>query len=397
MVLAPFRETAAYGVGASPDEDVRQKALDAGSIWLNRVINRKRPKGEELEQFYTEMEACIRTGLSEAQALRLVTPMAKTPYFRGVLSGLRYLSQTKGCSMSDAWAAFPETFDDVAVELKKAGETSGRISVVYKRLADRTAAGRKLQGKFKSALVAPGITVAALLAAMCAMHFKILPGMKASFEQIRIAGAQMPLPTKIVMTVSDFLHQNPAAYIVPAAITLLIAFKWRSIRSALWFQKMMVRLPFIGPAYRMMIMSRSLGALAMLQADNVPIEQCYAIAARVSAHPEYRDYFKAISQHIRAGTSQSKAFMSERWRIGLEGMDVASRMDVAAVTGQSAQSLDSCAVVMNEKADSRLDHLPKLISPVVTLISAAVIGLMVMAVFLPTFSMLISALKAGSK
>lgn len=395
-VLAPFREHAGFGVGASSDEDVQQQAIDALSASVNKATLAKKPKGNELERFFSEMERCMRTGLSETQSLKLVVPLARSPYFRGVLSGLHYLMSKMGVPMSDAMVSFPEAFDAVTVEMKRAGETGGKQAEVYGTLAKREANMRTLQRKFFTALTVPMLTIVVLMAASMILHFKILPMMQSSFAEIRVAGAQLPGPTQLLVTISNFFHQNPIAYLVPIAVAAGLVVYRQNIIKSLLVQRMIVRLPVLGPAFRMMVMSRSLGALAMLEADGVPMEQCYAIAARVAKHPEYEAYFKAISQHIQKGRPTQLAYLQERWRVGNEGTDLAARMEVATTTGDVASSLQAAAALMAEEAEMRLDTLPKVIGPLVSIGAAVVVGTMAMAVMLPTFTLLMAALKMGT-
>jgi type IV pilus assembly protein PilC len=393
IVLAPFREFGLYGVGAASDETVTLIPMDSGTAWLNRVTCVKSVKAEDLERFYTEMERCMRSGMSESLALKLVTPMAKTPFFRGVLSGIRVLLERNGMKMADAMELFPNAFDSVSIELKRAGEAGGKHSEVYGNLAKRSADTRGLMGKFKTALITPIITLFFLVAALLIMHFMVFPNLEANFKQIRMGGGQLPAPTQIVVGVSNFIRSYPVVWVLPIGAVFTLIFFSSQIFKSKEFEKIAVRVPIIGPAYRLIIMSRSLSALALLEADGVPLSECYGLASKVAGHHEYREYFEAIYNHISKGRKANTGFVAERWRVGEEGADLASRMEVASITGNVAKSLKDSAILMQEKAAARLDVLPKLIGPVVTVAASGIVGVLAMAVFLPTFSLLIDALK----
>ncbi len=395
IVLAPYPEYSIHGTGAAPDEDAIPKPLDRGSAWLTRVLARKRPSGGELTQFYTEMERCLRAGLSEAVSLKLVTPLCQSPFFRGVISGLRYLMERHGLKLGDAMSTFPTAFDPVAVALVRAGELSGKQDAVFARLAKRTAAARSLMRKFYSAMVTPAITLSFLLAAVLTLHFQVFPDLEKNFRAIRIGSGVLPWPTRLVVGASDTVRENPWLWTVPIGVVLAIALSWRNILSSPPFQRSMVRLPFVGRAYRLVIMARSLDALALLNAEAVPLERCYSLAASVAGQYEYRDYFLAVYAEIARGRKPFSAFLAERHRIGPEGFDLAARMEAASVTGEISESLRISSVTMLEIADARVEALPKLIGPAVNVIATVVIGLLVTAVLLPTFSLLIEALRGG--
>lgn len=396
IVLAPFPEYAAQGTGSSSDEEVVSKPLDPLNQAYTRITTPKSLKGTELEVFLTEMERCLRAGLSAAISLRLTTPLCKTPFFRGVVSGMRFLMERKGYKLGDAMAAFPTCFDEVVVSLVRAGETSGKLDVGFDRLAKRAASMRSLKSKFFTAMVTPAITLMFLIGALLVLHFQVLPTIQKNFDEIRMAGTQLPLPTRIVVGISNFIHDNVWVWLAPIGGVALIVLYWGQILKSQPIQKFSVRVPFVGRAYRLLIMARSLDALALLTAEGVPMDRCYALAAKVATQFEYEAYFKAVYGHISRGRKPFSAFLAERHRIGSDGDDVAARMEAASVTGEVAESLRVAASIMQERADVTLDALPKLIGPLVTILTTAVVGVIVAAVFLPTFQLLFDALKGGA-
>jgi len=397
FVLAPFPQYAASSTGAAADEVVSPYPLDATNAAITRATTAKRVSGPELESFFSEMERCLRAGLPPAQSLKLVTPLCKSPYFRGVISGLRYLLEQQGQKLGEAMEQFPSAFDEVAVALVRAGETSGQQAAIFARLAVRSASSRNLTNKFLSALVTPGVTLVFVFAAMTVLHFFVFPTLEENFKSIRLNGSALPLSTQIVVGVSNFVRNFPIVWVIPIGGFFAVVFGWRAIFNAKWFQRLSVRLPVVGEAYRLIIMARSLDALALLNAEAVPLERCYKLAAKVSGHYEYAEFFNEVLKQLLKGRKPFSAFLSERHRIGPEGADIAARMESASVTGQISESLSITAVILKETADSKLDSLPKLIGPLVTVFATVIIGALVMAVFLPTFTLLFDALKGSAK
>lgn len=397
IVLAPFPQYAASSTGAAADEIVTPFPFDSANAAITRATTSKRVAGPELESFFSEMERCLRAGLPPAQSLKLVTPLCKSPYFRGVISGLRYLLEQHGQKLGEAMEQFPSAFDEVAVALVRAGETSGQQAAIFARLAVRSASSRNLTSKFMSALVTPGVTMVFVFAAMTILHFFVFPTLEGNFKAIRLSGSVLPLPTQIVVGVSNFVRNYPIVWAIPVGGFLTLVFGWRAIFSAKWFQHWSVRVPVVGQAYRLIIMARALDALALLNAEAVPLERCYKLAAKVSGHYEYSEFFHEVLKQLLKGRKPFSAFLSERHRIGPEGADIAARMESAGVTGQISESLSVTATILKETADSKLDAMPKLIGPLVTVLATVIIGALVMAVFLPTFTLLLDALKGGAK
>ena len=232
---------------------------------------------------------------------------------------------------------------------------------------------------------------------MLILHFFVFPNLEANFRAIRLGGSALPLPTQIVVGVSNFFRAYPIIWLIPIGFSFTLIFGWRQIFASKGFQRFSVRVPVIGPAYRLIIMSRSLDALALLNAEAVPLERCYKLAAKVAGHYEYSEFFNEVLKHLLRGRKPFSAFLAERHRIGPEGADIAARMESASVTGQISESLSVTANVLKETADAKMDAMPKLIGPLVTVLATVVIGALVLAVFLPTFTLLLDALRGGAK
>ena len=397
FLLAPFPDYAAKCTGAAGDEEVTPNFYDGWNERMSRSLQRKTPTAQELENFYAEMERCLRAGIADHQALRITSSACKTPFFRGVVSGLRYLMEQKGYKLGAAMTHFPNAFDDVAVAMVSAGELGGTQEKVFGRLAKRAATSNSLARKFYGAMVQPGITLTFLFGAILAMHFYILPQLEGNFKAIQVGDGKLPLPTAICVGVSQFIRFHPSVWVVPVVLLLLFLFNRREILRSKFVQDLFITMPVVGQAYRLLILARSLDALALLNDSGVTFDKCYHLAARVAGHYKYKDFFIAIYEnHIKRGEKAAKGFLQERHRIGSEGIELAGRMEAAAYTGDDSETLLATATIMQDVADARMDALPKLLAPLVTVFTAVVIGNMAMAVLLPNFKLLIDALKSGA-
>lgn len=396
IVLAPFPEYAKEGTGGAADEEVVLNALDSASEAMTRRFCSKRAKPAELETFFTEMERCLRAKIAESTALRLVTPLCKTPYFRGVISGLRYLIERHGLKLGEAMEQFPSAFDEVTVALVRAGETTGNQSAIFQRLSKRAATMRGISRKFIAALASPGITAAITGVSIIVINFAVLPNLEKNFQSVRVGDGALPFQTQIMIDASRFMRDFPFLWALPAGTLFAFIFYWREIFASRVFQRLAVRMPVLGIAYRYIVMSRALDALALLNAEGVPMERCYQLAAKVAGQYEYHDYFLAVLAQITRGRKPYSAFLTERHRIGPEGADIAARMEAASVTGDISDSLRITSGIMAESAETRMESLPKVLGPLVSIICAGVIGVIVMGLFSPTFKLMIDSLKGGA-
>jgi len=395
LVLAPYPEFAKEGTGAAADETVLLNALDPASEAFTRKTCSKRAKSTELETFFSEMERCLRAKIPEATALRLVTPLCTTPYFRGVISGLRFLIERHGLKLGEAMELFPSAFDDVVVALVRAGETTGNQAAIFQRLSKRAASMRGIARKFVSALTSPGITAAITGVSMIVINFAVLPNLEKNFQAVRVGDGTLPFQTQIMIDASRFMRNFPFLWAIPVVCAVGLIFYWREFFASRPVQRITVRLPIVGEAYRCIIMARALDALALLNAEGVPMERCYQLAAKVAGQYEYHDYFLAVLGQITRGRKPYSAFLMERHRIGPEGADIAARMEAASVTGDISESMRVTSGIMAESAEARLESLPKVLGPLVSIGCAVIIGIIVMGLFSPTFKLMIDSLKGG--
>jgi type II secretory pathway component PulF len=396
IVLAPFPEFARDGTGAAADEVVSFNPLDSGSESLTRMLCAKRASSAELETFFTEMERCLRAKIPESTALRLVTPLCTTPYFRGVISGLRFLLERHGLKLGEAMEQFPSAFDEVIVALVRAGETTGNQAAIFLRLSKRASSMRGIAKKFAAGLSAPAITSFITVVGMVVVNFAVLPNLEANFKAIRVGDGKLPAATQIMIETSRFMRDYPFMWGLPVAAIVALIFFRREVFASKPVQRLSVRLPIVGEAYRFIIMSRALDALALLNEEAVPIKRCYPLAAKVAGQFEYHDYFLAVLAQIERGRKPYSAFLAERHRIGAEGADIAARMEAASVTGDVSESLRVTAGIMAESAEARMEALPKVLGPLVSILCAVAIGIMVMGLFSPTFKLMIDSLKGGA-
>lgn len=395
LVLAPYPEFAKEGTGAAPDETVLLNALDPASEAFTRKTCLKRAKSTELETFFSEMERCLRAKIPEATALRLVSPLCTTPYFRGVISGLRFLIERHGLKLGEAMELFPSAFDDVVVALVRAGETTGNQATIFQRLSKRAASTRGIALKFVAALTSPGITAAITGVSMIVINFAVLPNLEKNFQAVRVGDGTLPFQTQIMIDASRFMRNFPFLWAFPVVCAAGLIFYWREFFTTRAVQRLTVRLPIVGEAYRCIIMARALDALALLNAEGVPMERCYQLAAKVAGQYEYHDYFLAVLSQITRGRKPYSAFLMERHRIGPEGADIAARMEAASLTGDISESMRVTSGIMAESAEARLESLPKVLGPLVSISCAVVIGIIVMGLFSPTFKLMIDSLKGG--
>jgi type IV pilus assembly protein PilC len=318
-------------------------------------------------------------GADFRSALDLVAPSAETAYFRGVIAAV-YERKASSASIAALMQDFPGAFSNVAVAMVAQGETSGKLEVVFDKLATMTKNRMMIMGEIKSGLYYPGFIGCMLLVAIIVVNFIVLPMITANFKLFH---TELPPVTQMLFDGLGFLSAHPQAAFLPPVIVFVAFVRWRWIVRQPLTQKLMVRLPTIGVLFQKEILSRSLRTLAMLYQTGVYQRDAFAITASVADHVEYTAYFRSISEHLSKSASLYQAFLRERHRIGKIGKAVADQMKVASSSADPSLILSRIAALFEEQAMRDAKNLPKLIEPILILIILVFVGFLAAAIYLP--------------
>ncbi len=379
-VYSPASASAArFAAGKADDEELSEKRLEAFDRSFRTFWTRKTAKVSELEKFYSGMAEALHMGADFRSALDLVAPSAETAYFRGVIAAV-YERKASSASIAALMRDFPGAFSNVAVAMVAQGETSGKLEVVFDKLATMTKNRMMIMGEIKSGLYYPGFIGCMLLVAIIVVNFIVLPMITANFKLFH---TELPPVTQMLFDGLGFMSAHPQVAFMPPIIVFVAVLRWRWICRQPFTQKVMVRLPTIGVLFQKEILSRSLRTLAMLYQTGVYQRDAFAITASVADHVEYSAYFRSISEHLSKSASLYQAFLRERHRIGRIGKAVADQMKVASSSADPSLILSRIASLFEEQAMRDARNLPKLIEPILILIILVFVGFLAAAIYLP--------------
>ncbi len=379
-VFSPASASAArFAAGKADDEELSERRLEGFDRSFRTFWTKKTAKISELEKFYNGMAEALHMGADFRSALDLVAPSAETAYFRGVIAAV-YERKASSASIAALMREFPGAFSNVAVAMVAQGETSGKLEVVFDKLATMTKNRMMIMGEIKSGLYYPGFIGCMLLVAIIVVNFIVLPMITANFKLFH---TELPPVTQMLFDALGFLSAHPQVAFLPPVIVVVAVVRWRWIVRQPLTQKVMVRLPTIGVLFQKEILSRSLRTLAMLYQTGVYQRDAFAITASVADHVEYTAYFRSISEHLSKSASLYQAFLRERHRIGKIGKAVADQMKVASSSADPSMILSRIAALFEEQAMRDAKNLPKLIEPLLILIILVFVGFLAAAIYLP--------------
>ena len=287
----------------------------------------------------------------------------------------------EGASFSESLECFPDVFSELYVNMVRAGEVGGMLDVILLRLSDYLEKTSRLQRKVKSALMYPiSVTMIALVITILLL-VKVVP----TFEDIFASfGAALPLPTQLLLSVSDFMKNNmPYLLVLIVGIGLFIR-KWKKTKKGRkFFDGLMLKVPIFGILLRKVAIAKFSRTFSTLVRSGVPILEALDIVGKTSGNVIIEEAVEHTKESVREGKPMVQP---------LEDSDVFPPMVIKMImvgeqTGALEEMLGKIADFYDEQVDTDVSGLTSLIEPLLIAFLGVVIGGIVMAMFLPMFKM----------
>lgn len=366
-VYCPFPEAAHYGSGRQVDEILREEKLSGPGEAFERWQVRHRVHRKEVARFYSAMAKNLRVNTPLTETLQRCASGARTPFFRGVLATMCLYTSKEGGALSKCMRLFPEAFDDIAVALIEAGESSGGLVRIFERLAASAKETAKLSGRITGMLIYPAILAVAGTGVLAVIQFFMLPKLMPMFQAMMISS--MPLSTRIVMDIGGFVEARPWVLGLAVVAGAWLLSKRKAMLRSPVYQRSVLKIPIIGELVRDYSMLRAIRTLSLMLDSVVSPDLTWNVAARVSGNVVLAEYFRGIHERCKQGLPLDRAFYAERHPIGELGLDLAHHMSTAQNTGRPAEELDEVADYLSASVNTRLDALPVFLN--MTVIAAA--------------------------
>src|SRR5690349_15681839 len=339
-------------------------------------------KSKELAIFTRQFSVMIDAGLPLVQCLEILAGQQENKFFQKVLAGTR--GQVEGgATLSAAMRSSPKVFDGLYVNMVEAGETGGILDTILQRLSTYIEKNVKLQRAVKSALVYP---VAVLLVAggvITLLLWKVVPIFGTLFVGLGVA---LPLPTRIVIGLSNFIGSI-------FGLLILVFFAGVAIGIKLWYSTpngrfildgMLLKMPLIGLLLRKIAVARFTRTLGTLISSGVPILEGLDITARTSGNAVIE---KALGQ-VRKALEQGKTVADPLKETNVFPSMVTQMIGVGEQTGAMDAMLQKIADFYEEEVDAAVKDLLAALEPAMIVFLGVVVGGIVISMYLPLFSLI---------
>jgi type IV pilus assembly protein PilC len=336
---------------------------------------------KELAIFTRQFATMIGAGLPLVQCLDILSKQTESPGFKAVITAVMHDVEA-GATLSDALAKHRHVFDDLFVNMVHAGETGGVLDEILMRLATYIEKANALIRKVKGALTYPAVVLTVALGATIFMLMFIIPTFAKLFIDF---GGELPLPTKIVMGLSNFLRAYWWTLLI-GCICAGVAFKryYATEAGHMVVDRISLKMPVLGDVILKGGVARFTRTLGTLIASGVPILTGLEITARTAGNKVLQAAIEATRTSIREGETIAAPLRAS----GVFPPMVVQMIAVGEQTGALDQMLSKIASFYEEEVDAAVDTLTSVIEPVMIVVMGTIVGGMLIAMYLPMFKLI---------
>jgi type IV pilus assembly protein PilC len=354
-----------------------QAAKAAGAV----KIREKAPPAKNLAVFTRQFSVMIDAGLPLVQCLEILGTQEEDKNFGAVILQTR-ADVEGGASLADAMKKHPKVFDPLYTNMITAGEAGGILDGILKRLAQYIEKAVKLKSQVKSAMIYPIAVIIIASAVVSAIMIWVIPTFKSLFEGL---GAGLPLPTVIVMKISEYMVRFLPFYLVGIA-ALVYGFRryYATDKGRHVVDKIVLELPVLGPIMRKIAVARFCRTLSTLIASGVPILDGLDITAGTAGNIIVQDAIMSTRKSIERGETIAAPLK----QTGVFPPMVVQMIGVGEATGALDEMLSKIADFYEDEVDTAVAGMLTLLEPVMIAFLGVVVGGIVITMYLPIFGLI---------
>lgn len=330
--------------------------------------------------FTQQLASLLSAGLPLVQCLEALSEQTEDPVFRVIIRNVR-VEIAQGSSFSNGVKLYPKAFNSLFIAMVEAGEASGALAEILTKVAGYFEASVKLMKKLKSAMTYPIAVIGLAIALVNVLLIFVIPVFAEMFADF---GAKLPVPTQMLIDLSDFLKGNffyllIVAYGIFWGIRKFIATPHgRGVKD-----RALVRAPIFGNLIRKIALSRFCRTYATLVRSGVPILRTLEIVSAASNKVQIEAACVEIAKHVSQGGQVSDVLASDPFFPPM----IKHMVKAGESTGNVDGMMSKVADFYDTEVDAMVSALTSLIEPILIVFLGVVVGGIVMAMFLPIFQL----------
>ena len=345
------------------------------------TLFKKKIKAVDVVIFSKQFATMVKAGLPILQVLTMLRDQLENPTMKEIIEDIRK-SLEGGVTLSKCFEKYPKLFDNVYINLIKAGEASGKLDVFLMKIVESLEKREKIKKKIKGALMYPSIMFTVAIVVSAFMLVKVVPVFAKMYDGMGIA---LPTPTAVIMGMSDFLRGTGGMVLLLSIIGFTVAFRYLTTKNEkikyLW-HKQVLKLPVFGDMILKSLIARISLILGNLSAAGVNLLEALEIAKSVSNNVVVTEALENVKKGVFSGDTLTKLFLKEP----LFPPTFSQLIAVGEQTGNLDEMFNSVAMYFEEEFDSAVDNMSSLIEPIMIVFMGIMIGGLMIAMYSPIFN-----------
>ena len=354
---------------------VKEKPKD---LLANISFFQPKVTGKDIVIFTRQLSTMINAGLPLVQGIQILEKQQSNPTFQKTLEEIRQDVEA-GSTLADSMRKKPKVFDNLFTNMIEAGETGGILDTILGRLATFMEKSMALKKKIKGAMTYPTICLAISILILVIILVFVVPVFSKMFEDF---GSSLPLPTQLVVNMSDFFKHN-IIYLIAAFFIVVIIVKkiYATDKGRITIDRGLLRAPVIGILLRKVAVAKFTRTLSTMLQSGVPILEALQVVAKTAGN-------KVIEQAVfRVGDSiaEGRPIAEPLEECGVFPNMVVQMINVGETVGALDTMLEKIADFYDEEVDQAVENLTAMIEPFMMVFLGGMIGGLVVAMYLPIF------------
>ena len=349
-------------------------------LFENVAFMQPKITSKDIVIFTRQFSTMIDAGLPLVQGLNILGDQAENTSFKRVLKNITR-DVEGGATLAEAMKKHPKVFDNLFVNLIAAGEIGGILDTILQRLATYIEKAEKLKAQIKGAMTYPIVVIAVAFVVIGVILIFVIPVFEEMFADF---GKALPVPTQIVVAMSDFL-KNYIHYIIGAIVVFIFAFK--KYRNTAVGRKqtdtLALKLPIFGPLLKKVAVARFTRTLGTMISSGVPILDALEVVAKTSGNVVLEEVIFEVRASIAEGQTISEPLAETDIFPGM----VIQMISVGEATGALDTMLEKIADFYDDEVDTAVAALTSMLEPLLMVFLGGSIGGLVIAMYLPIFKL----------
>lgn len=377
-------------IQAASEGDVTKLVKDQGYALLSiKAENigggfgpfKKKVKIKDKVIFSRQLSTLINAGLPLVQSLRSVSSQTKSKQLKLILADV-IQNVEAGKTFSDSLAIYPETFNQVFVNLVAAGEASGTLDTALDRIANQQEKDAELISKVRGAMIYPIIVLLVMVGVVGFMIVSVLPQVEELYSGL--PGAKLPFVTRLLLAVSDLVIGFWWLILIAIGVSIFFGSRWaRTLGGKKYIDRMKLSLWPFGQLFSKMYMARFARTSTTLVASGVPLLQVLEITAKAISNVHIEKSITNAAEKVKGGKALSESLTGDSNFIDL----VPQMIKIGEDSGAMEKMLEKTADYYEKEVDEQIKSISTIIEPLLMVILGVVAITVVSAILLPIYGL----------